>query len=82
MALTESPGSQPPKKTQAPGGCSFKGYIRELLISLQVFGTFLSRKQHDDPLTCETENHNFTRWVNAHVIANNIGLNWMSCCLF
>lgn len=37
MALTESPGSQPPKEIQAPGGCSYKDYSHKLLIYLQAF---------------------------------------------
>lgn len=47
MALTESPGSQPPeKKTQAPGGYSFKDYSGKLLISLKSAREFsLSRRR-------------------------------------
>lgn len=80
MALTETPGSQPPEKTQAP----FKHYSGKLLISLPVFGSFLYHattclkkqrgympKRHDDLLTCETEKHTFTRWMNALLVANS-----------
>lgn len=93
MALTERPGSQPPKKTQAPGGCSFNDYSRKLE-SLQVFLSFLHHtatclkkqhryisKQHDDLLTCETDKYNLTHWVNAFLIATAATILISTWCL-